>query len=528
MSADGTRFAPAPKDIPYCAATATVAGGMLHALIVRQTHVQNTHPSGLLPADAGVMHEGHRYARLKLEDWAALLRPFSARTLQRAITDLVSQDLLVVRRWRQSMLYRVNYTPLRHAIEAAGYALPLWLQEPTVAQMSMHPHMEALSIVETAGQVLPGSHAYTRQDGMDRPTEPEAAPIYTRQDGMDRPSYAKAAPTYTRQDGMDRPTEPEAAPIYTRQDGMDRPSYAKAAPIYPCQNGMDKHSYVKDDPIYPCQIGMDKHSYVKADPIYTRQDGMDKRSYVKDDPIYPCQDGMDTVPTTTIGPVASAPMTEHPDLSTPNYYVPLARLRADDDLLINKIETLGKSVSQSARDRGRPRESRVGPLADLAHLNIHHLWIAAWTSRPDVRDVKAYVLACIEDAAGRGIDLTQPPPPKRPLKVTQEGRSLLPVLEPETAPVVNAGPMAREWAHVSEELRRQVARPSFDTFLKEAHGQWAGDVLVVSAPSGFAAEYLAKRMGGVIERTVERVLQRGCEVRFAVRAERDGENTEAS
>ena len=490
MSADGTRFAPAPKDIPYCAATATVAGGMLHALIVRQTHVQNTHPSGLLPADAGVMHEGHRYARLKLEDWAALLRPFSARTLQRAITDLVSQDLLVVRRWRQSMLYRVNYTPLRHAIEAAGYALPLWLQEPTVAQMSMHPHMEALSIVEAAGQALPGSHAYTRQDGMDRPTEPEATPIYTRQDGMDRPTEPEAAPIYTRQDGMDKPTEPEAAPIYPRQNGMDRPSYVKAAPIYPRQNGMDRPSYVK------------------AAPVYTRQDGMD------------------TVPTTTIGPVASAPMTEHPNLSMPNRYVPLARLCADDDLIIKKRETLVKSVSQTARGRGRAY--RVGPLADLAHLNIHHLWIAAWTSRPDVRDVKAYVLACIEDAAGRGIDLTQPPPPKRPLKVTQEGRSLLPVLEPETAPVVNAGPMAREWAHVSEELRRQVARPSFDTFLKEAHGQWAGDVLVVSAPSGFAAEYLAKRMGGVIERTVERVLQRGCEVRFAVRAERDGENTEAS
>ena len=69
------------------------------------------------------------------------------------------------------------------------------------------------------------------------------------------------------------------------------------------------------------------------------------------------------------------------------------------------------------------------------------------------------------------------------------------------------------------DLQVQVARPSYDTFLKQTVGiAIAEDCLVVAAPSAFAAEYLGKRMKGVVQRAIERVSRVPMDVRFEVQA----------
>lgn len=73
------------------------------------------------------------------------------------------------------------------------------------------------------------------------------------------------------------------------------------------------------------------------------------------------------------------------------------------------------------------------------------------------------------------------------------------------------------WEAVLGDLQVQVARPSYDTFLKQTVGiAMADDCLVVGAPSAFAAEYLGKRMKGVVQRALERVSREPLDVRFEV------------
>ena len=75
------------------------------------------------------------------------------------------------------------------------------------------------------------------------------------------------------------------------------------------------------------------------------------------------------------------------------------------------------------------------------------------------------------------------------------------------------------WEAVLGDLQVQVARPSYDTFLKQTVGiAIADDCLVVAAPSAFAAEYLGKRMKGVVQRAIERVSRTPMDVRFEVQA----------
>ena len=71
------------------------------------------------------------------------------------------------------------------------------------------------------------------------------------------------------------------------------------------------------------------------------------------------------------------------------------------------------------------------------------------------------------------------------------------------------------WEAVLGDLQVQVARPSYDTFLKHTVGMTLSeDCLVVGAPSSFAAEYLGKRMKGVVQRALDRVARSPMDVRF--------------
>ena len=75
------------------------------------------------------------------------------------------------------------------------------------------------------------------------------------------------------------------------------------------------------------------------------------------------------------------------------------------------------------------------------------------------------------------------------------------------------------WEAVLGDLQVQVARPSYDTFLKQTVGIGvSGDCLVVGAPSAFVAEYLGKRMKGIVQRAIERVSRSPLDVRFEVTA----------
>lgn len=73
------------------------------------------------------------------------------------------------------------------------------------------------------------------------------------------------------------------------------------------------------------------------------------------------------------------------------------------------------------------------------------------------------------------------------------------------------------WEAALGDLQVQVARPSYDTFLQNTIGvALEDDCLVVGASSPFAAEYLEKRLRGVVQHAVERVAHSPLDVRFQV------------
>ena len=75
------------------------------------------------------------------------------------------------------------------------------------------------------------------------------------------------------------------------------------------------------------------------------------------------------------------------------------------------------------------------------------------------------------------------------------------------------------WEAALGDLQVQVARPSYDTFLKQTVGiGMDGECLLVSAPTAFVAEYLGKWMRGAVQRALERVSRSRLDVRFAVSA----------
>ncbi len=73
------------------------------------------------------------------------------------------------------------------------------------------------------------------------------------------------------------------------------------------------------------------------------------------------------------------------------------------------------------------------------------------------------------------------------------------------------------WEAALGDLQVQVARPSYDTFLQNTIGvALEDDCLVIDANSSFAAEYLEKRLRGVVQTAVERVAHSPLDVRFQV------------
>ena len=71
-----------------------------------------------------------------------------------------------------------------------------------------------------------------------------------------------------------------------------------------------------------------------------------------------------------------------------------------------------------------------------------------------------------------------------------------------------------EWEMCKGDLRLQMLRATFDTWLKPTFGYRDGDVMVVEAHNPYAYEWLSIRLQGMIERTVESVCGKGVGVRI--------------
>ncbi|MSQ11201.1 MAG: chromosomal replication initiator protein DnaA [Dehalococcoidia bacterium] len=73
------------------------------------------------------------------------------------------------------------------------------------------------------------------------------------------------------------------------------------------------------------------------------------------------------------------------------------------------------------------------------------------------------------------------------------------------------------WQAVLGELEVQMAKPSYETFLKDTTGTGReANRLMVATPSPFVAEYLQQKLYALVARTVERVAKEPLEVSFLV------------
>lgn len=72
----------------------------------------------------------------------------------------------------------------------------------------------------------------------------------------------------------------------------------------------------------------------------------------------------------------------------------------------------------------------------------------------------------------------------------------------------------RRWEEVLERLEMQLARSSFDAWLRGSWAEEGGDALAVHIRNGMAVEWLAGRFGDLIGRAVWEVFGRPMSVRF--------------
>src|SRR5881296_717062 len=73
------------------------------------------------------------------------------------------------------------------------------------------------------------------------------------------------------------------------------------------------------------------------------------------------------------------------------------------------------------------------------------------------------------------------------------------------------------WQAVLGELQVQMARPSFETFLRDTTAvAWENNRLTVNTSSPFVAEYLQQKLYPLVKRTAERVAKEPMEVTFQV------------
>ncbi|MBM3947217.1 MAG: chromosomal replication initiator protein DnaA, partial [SAR202 cluster bacterium] len=85
------------------------------------------------------------------------------------------------------------------------------------------------------------------------------------------------------------------------------------------------------------------------------------------------------------------------------------------------------------------------------------------------------------------------------------------------------------WQAVLGELQLEVARASYETFLKDTAGTACQDSrLTVVTPSPFVAEYLQQKLYPLVKRTVEKVAREPLEVRFHVAADEPPSKPEAT
>ena len=91
---------------------------------------------------------------------------------------------------------------------------------------------------------------------------------------------------------------------------------------------------------------------------------------------------------------------------------------------------------------------------------------------------------------------------------------------------IPADPDARSlWSTVLEDLRSQLPRPTFDTWLKPTTGvAFRGNQLIVVAPTAFAVEWLERRMIHALQSTLEKAAGRGLQLQLQTLAAYDGED----
>jgi len=138
-----------------------------------------------------------------------------------------------------------------------------------------------------------------------------------------------------------------------------------------------------------------------------------------------------------------------------------------------------------------------------------------------VRNVAGFVRTLTEDVlrTGEGFvpadDFPTPPysaPPTHPEKPDWEVLHL--------AHLEQVSPASGVWNNVLENLRFQVARPAFETWLSESRGvAYVRGTFVVGTPNRYAAEMLEHRLHPVVERAVSDVVGEQPEILYTVEAQ---------
>ena len=104
-------------------------------------------------------------------------------------------------------------------------------------------------------------------------------------------------------------------------------------------------------------------------------------------------------------------------------------------------------------------------------------------------------------------------------------RERIPVWDSSIPPDPDAGSL---WSRVLEDLRPQLPRHAFDTWLKPTAGvAFRGDQFIVAAPTAFAVEWLERRMFRTLESTLEKAAGRGLQLQLQTLEDHDGEDPPA-
>ena len=97
-----------------------------------------------------------------------------------------------------------------------------------------------------------------------------------------------------------------------------------------------------------------------------------------------------------------------------------------------------------------------------------------------------------------------------------------PVWDSSIPPDPDAGSL---WSRVLEDLRPQVPRHAFDTWLKPTAGvAFRGDQFIVAAPTALAMEWLERRMFHALQSALEKATGRGLQLRLQTLEAHDGED----